>query len=196
MQRPASVLLSVVVLASAGCPQRPFDLDTDEITARYSHKYKEDTCASWLRSQRTGFMYCASPAVMVDIPLYLGPVGMQSGPCDGGSEELGDLMSCGEEVYGRVCAACHQPDGQGKDGMAPPLAGSGEFYGDPQNQADIIVNGLSGPITVQGRLWENLQMPPQGQLSDYEIASTATYVRHSWGNDDGIVLPSDVAAVR
>lgn len=195
MQRLASVLLATTALASAGCPQRPFDLDTEEITARYAHKYKEGTCSSWLRSQRTGFLYCASPAVMVDVPLHLGPVGMQAGPCDAGETDEGSLMSCGEEVYGRVCAACHQGNGQGQANVAPPLAGSGEFYGDPQNHARIIVHGLSGEITVQGQVW-NLAMPPQGNLSDYEIASVATYVRGSWGNDDGIVTPEDVAAVR
>jgi cytochrome c oxidase subunit 2 len=39
-------------------------------------------------------------------------------------------------------------------------------------------------------------MAPHGHLTDYDIASVATYERHSWGNNDGIVLPTDVAAVR
>ena len=42
----------------------------------------------------------------------------------------------------------------------------------------------------------NGAMPPQGALSDYDIAAVATYERHSWGNNDGIVLPDDVKAVR
>ena len=33
-------------------------------------------------------------------------------------------------------------------------------------------------------------------LNDIEIAAVATYERNSWGNDDGIVTPEDVAAVR
>ncbi len=195
MQRLVPVLLSAVVLFSAGCPQRPFYLDSSEISDRYAHKYNEETCASWLRSQRTGFLYCASPAVEIDVPLHLGPVGMPVDTVDETAIDKASLMARGEDVYGRVCVACHQADGQGQDGVAPPLAGSGEFYGDPQNHARIIVHGLQGEISVQGKTW-NLMMPAQGSLSDYDIASAATYVRHSWGNDDGIVLPADVAAVR
>ena len=79
---------------------------------------------------------------------------------------------------------------------APPLAGSGEFYGSPQNMAKIVVHGLSGPIEVQGVAYDSV-MPPQGaQLSDYDIAAVTTYVRTSFGNDDGMVTPDDVKAVR
>jgi len=57
------------------------------------------------------------------------------------------------------------------------------------------VHGLQGEIVVLGTTY-NSAMPPQGTLSDYDIAAVATYERHSWGNNDGIVLPADVAAVR
>jgi hypothetical protein len=39
-------------------------------------------------------------------------------------------------------------------------------------------------------------MPPQPNLSDIEIAGVISYERSSWGNDYGICMPSDVAAVR
>ena len=55
--------------------------------------------------------------------------------------------------------------------------------------------GISSEIVVNGATY-NGAMPPQGNLTDYEIAAAATYERTSWGNDDGIVLPADVAAVR
>ena len=68
--------------------------------------------------------------------------------------------------------------------------------GDAANHARIIVHGLSGPIEVQGVAY-NGSMPPQGgQLSDYDIAAVATYERHAWGNNDGIVTPDVVASVR
>ena len=104
-------------------------------------------------------------------------------------------MARGEVVYGQVCAACHQGTGLGVAGAFPPLAGAGEYYGDPQNHARIIVHGLQGEIVVLGTTY-NGAMPPQGSLSDYDIAAVATYERHSWGNNDGIVLPDDVKAVR
>ena len=91
--------------------------------------------------------------------------------------------------------ACHQADGKGLPGSFPPLAGAGEYYGDPQNHARIIVHGLQGEIEVLGVKY-NGAMPAQGNLSDYDIAAVATYVRNAWGNDDGIVTPEDVQAVR
>ena len=104
-------------------------------------------------------------------------------------------MKRGGEVYGKICAPCHQATGQGIPGAFPPLAGSGEFYGSPKKQAGIIINGLSGEITVQGKTY-NGAMPPQGSLSNEDIAAVATYVRNSWGNNDGIVTPADVASAR
>jgi cytochrome c oxidase subunit 2 len=40
-------------------------------------------------------------------------------------------------------------------------------------------------------------MPAQGAAySDNDVAAVATYERSSWGNNAGVVLPADVAAVR
>ena len=189
-----SLALCVFAVSAVGCPTRPYTLDETAVSERYFHKFAGETCASWLRSSKTGFMYCASPDVRVDVPTYGGPVplSVEEEPT---ATDLDSLMAYGEGKYGQVCAACHQANGRGLPGSFPPLAGSGEFYGDPQNHARIIVHGLKGEIVVQGETWDRI-MPPQGNLSDYTIAAIATYVRHSWGNDDGIVLPEDVAAVR
>ena len=46
------------------------------------------------------------------------------------------MMARGEKVYGKICAACHQGNGQGVEGQYPPLAGAGEYYGDAKNHAD------------------------------------------------------------
>ncbi|MBX2799815.1 MAG: cytochrome c [Myxococcales bacterium] len=192
MHRTLVALLLLPV--ASGCPQRPYELDESEISDRYAHKMADETCTSWLRSHKTGFLYCASPAVDVPVDIYNGPVGMVKEP-EPTATDLDSLMAHGEGVYSAVCVACHQADGQGTPGAFPPLAGSGEYYGDAQSHARIIVHGLQGEITVQGVAWNGV-MPPQGNLSNYDIAAVATYERHSWGNDDGIVLPEDVAAVR
>lgn len=180
------------VLSNAGCLVRPYEHDPLEVNGRYTIKYKQP-CSSWLRSPRTGYLYCASPAFLVDVGGPAEPAfkSKASGPADEAS-----LMAHGEKVYGSVCATCHQPTGRGVAGSFPPLAGSGGFYGDPKKHANIIVHGLSGPIQVQGQAWD-LVMPPQGGvLSDYDIAAVATFERLSWGNNDGMVTPEDVASVR
>lgn len=190
------VVPALAFLAVVGCG-RPYSTDPGEINARYTLKYKEP-CSAWLRSPRTGYLYCSSPPIKVAVasplaaPAPAAPafVSKASGETDEAS-----LRAHGEAGYGAICKTCHQPDGKGLPGSFPPLAGSGAFYGDPQNHAKIIVHGLSGAITVQGTAY-NGAMPAQAQLSDYDVAAIATFERLSWGNNDGIVLPADVAAVR
>ncbi|MGA2174558.1 MAG: cytochrome c [Verrucomicrobiota bacterium] len=101
-------------------------------------------------------------------------------------------------IYGKICAACHQPGGGGKDGVAPPLAGS-EWVLAPGGArlVRIVLNGLTGPIRVQGRDW-NLPMPPwRENLKDDEIAVVLTYIRSNLGgNNAGSIKPSLVAAAR
>lgn len=185
-------LLATLVLV--GCLVRPYDHDPVQVNARYELKYKQP-CSSWLRSPRTAYWYCASPAFRVDVAgaTVAAPTfkSLASGPTDPDS-----LRAHGEKVYQNVCATCHQATGQGVEGAFPPLAGSGAFYGEPKNHARIIVHGLSGEIQVQGKTW-NAVMPAQGGgLSDYDVAAVATFERLSWGNNDGPVSPEDVASVR
>lgn len=179
----------VTLTALSGC-SRPQHSDIQAIAEHHSSRHQGE-CHSWLYSHVTQFEYCASPAIEVEVEVA--PPVKEEKP--EGAETLADLKKNGEEVYGKVCAACHQANGQGVPGAFPPLAGSSEFYGDAQNMAKIIVHGLSGEIEVQGQKY-NGAMPPQGHLSDYDIASVATFVRNSWGNEDGLVKKADVAAVR
>ena len=190
MIRSLPMLLCVPALL-VGCWPRSMGRDVDEIQARYPHKYKETTCASWIHSAQTGHIYCASPGFVAGVEQAVEAVEK----VDTTAIDKDSLMARGEKVYGEVCSACHQANGQGVPGAFPPLAGAGEFYGGPKKQAKIIVGGLSGEIEVLGTKY-NSAMPPQGHLSDYDIAAVATYVRHSWGNNDGIVTPDDVKAVR
>ena len=187
---PAAVALGLVFLV-AGCLPRNMGRDVDQVQQRYPHVYADQHCNSWLKSYETGHTYCASPAFVVAVESH-----DAAGPkVDESKIDKASLMKHGEKVFGQTCAACHQANGQGVPGAFPPLAGAGDFYGSPQNHAKIIVHGLSGEITVKGVTF-NSAMPPQGALSDYDIAAVATYERFSWGNSDGIVTPDDVKAVR
>src|ERR1035441_1070323 len=66
----------------------------------------------------------------------------------------------GRELFMTICAACHQRDGEGKDGVAPPLVGS-EWTLAPGGSrlVRIVLNGMTGPVRVRGKDW-NLPMPP------------------------------------
>ncbi len=91
----------------------------------------------------------------------------------------GDAKSKGRVIFGKICAACHQQDGGGKDGVAPPLNGS-DWIKAPSGErlVRIVLNGLNGPIQVQGKTW-NMAMPPwRENLSDEEIA--IVLILHPW----------------
>ncbi|HMV65813.1 MAG TPA: cytochrome c [Myxococcota bacterium] len=191
MARSATYGLLFGTLTLAACTIGAHGEDPSAMMARWSLNYF-GPCSSWLYSHSTGQRYCASPPFAVQVELPAAPAGPAF---DTSKVDKDSLMEAGAKVYGSVCVACHQADGKGLPGQFPPLAGSGAFYGDAQNMARIAVHGLNAEIVVQGVTWKQ-QMPPQGHLSDYELAAAMTYARHSWGNNDGVVLPSDVAAVR
>ena len=99
-----------------------------------------------------------------------------------------ELMDLGEKVYNSTCASCHQPTGQGVDGVFPALAGSGVSV-DPDAKAkhiDIVVNGVTGTA---------MQAFGQ-QLSMRELAAVITYERNAWGNDTGdLIQAADINEV-
>ncbi len=108
-------------------------------------------------------------------------------------EEI-DPMVLGEQMYGE-CTACHQADGTGIEGTFPPLVDNQTVLGDPAPLVALVVDGLEGPIEVQGVEYDDL-MPPHDHYSDQEMAAVLTYIRQSWGNDADPVEESLVAEVR
>ena len=107
----------------------------------------------------------------------------------------GDSASKGRAIFGKLCAACHQQDGAGKEGVAPPLAGSEWVMAAGGGRlVRIVLNGLNGPIQVQGKTW-NLVMPPwRENLSDEEIALVLNYVRSQWAGEGAAPITPEVAA--
>jgi mono/diheme cytochrome c family protein len=97
-------------------------------------------------------------------------------------------FATGAEIYKNICVGCHQPDGRGKEKMAPPLVESRYAAGDPGAAMRILLAGKEGPTGL---------MPPLGAaLNDEQIASVLTYIRREWGNTGSPVAPDDVTEIR
>ncbi|MBA3699450.1 MAG: c-type cytochrome [Planctomycetes bacterium] len=102
----------------------------------------------------------------------------------------------GKTRYQTLCVACHQLNGQGLAGLAPPLAGSEWVEGSEGRLARIIIHGVRGEIVAAGVTF-NVEMPPLGgALDDEAIAEIMTYVRNEWGNRANVVETSAVKAIR
>jgi cbb3-type cytochrome c oxidase subunit III len=101
----------------------------------------------------------------------------------------------GKTVFLTHCAACHQASGSGA-GPFPPLAGNGDVTAtDSSNVIATVLNGKTGPITIEGKQFAGAMPSWRGKLSDAEIAAVLTYVRSAWGNSAPAVSEDQVALV-
>jgi mono/diheme cytochrome c family protein len=102
----------------------------------------------------------------------------------------------GKKTYDMTCIACHQATGLGVPGQYPPLVGSEWVLGSEERIIRIVLHGLNGPITVEGKEYNNVMAPLGEALKDEQIANAISYVRASWGNNAPEVTPEAVAKVR
>lgn len=113
-----------------------------------------------------------------------------------------ELYRLGKEVYSRDihCSTCHQPQGQG-DQIYPPLAKSEWVGGDEGKLIKLVLKGVWGPITVNGKVYDPKNgVPPmtpfEHLLNDREVAGVLTYIRNSFGNAAAPVKPEAVKKIR
>ena len=105
------------------------------------------------------------------------------------------VVTKGKALYLVSCSACHQPNGQGSEGIAPPLAGTRWPNESEDRLARIVLHGLRGPITVMGKEY-NLEMPAMGFFDDQEIAAILTYVRTTWGKKSEPIISETIGGIR
>src|SRR3990170_5898608 len=104
---------------------------------------------------------------------------------------LAESIKRGQAVYSQTCLACHQANGGGVPNLYPPLIKTKWVLGDKNELAKIVLNGLTGEITVNDEVYNNA-MPPQSFLTDEQIADVLTYVRNSFGDKASAVKASEV----
>jgi mono/diheme cytochrome c family protein len=102
----------------------------------------------------------------------------------------------GQKVYAQVCLGCHTEAGVGNPGVYPPLDGSEWVNSTPERLVNILLHGLSGPVTVAGEEYNGLMPGWQASLKNSEIAAVATYIRSAWGNFASPITEAQVAAIR
>lgn len=107
----------------------------------------------------------------------------------------------GKAVYMQTCFACHQMTGLGVPGAFPPLAKTEYVTTDNRRLTAILLKGISGALTVDGKVYATGM--PQPELTfpilkdDKNVADVLNYVRTSFGNEaKDAITPEFVAEVR
>jgi nitrite reductase (NO-forming) len=104
-------------------------------------------------------------------------------------------IAAGKLLYSGTCSTCHQANGEGIEGVFPPLAKSDYLMADKNRSVGAVLNGLTGKVTVNQKEYNSV-MPPMSQLNDDEIANILTFVRNSWGNSGDQVTTEEVTQLR
>ena len=104
----------------------------------------------------------------------------------------------GAALFAQHCAACHQADGSGTVGLAPPIKGEhwGRLGADRGYLPMVLLHGLSGAIRAGAQTFVG-SMPGFGsQLDDTALAAVANHVRRLQGAGDAGYGTAEVKAER
>lgn len=104
----------------------------------------------------------------------------------------------GKDIFQLHCSACHQPDGSGAVGLAPPLRGA--HWQVLSRSADyvptVLTKGLSGRIQVEGQTFVSNMPSFASQLDDAQIVALLRFLNVLQNVPERPVDVEQVARVR
>lgn len=110
-----------------------------------------------------------------------------------------DNRTAGAKMFYQICASCHGGNGEGIEGLAPPLMKS-EHVADAKRLGLIILHGLQGPVSVKGKEYNfNLAMPGlirNETISDKDIADVMSYVTNAFSDMPKFLSAEKVSELR
>ncbi len=111
-----------------------------------------------------------------------------------------DARTKGLKLFRSICATCHGADGKGMQDLAPPLKGSEYIDGSMKRLAAIILHGVSGPIHVNGKLYQlNNEMPAllnNKAVSDQDIVDIIRFTQNAFAKSGKGISAVDVKKMR
>jgi mono/diheme cytochrome c family protein len=102
----------------------------------------------------------------------------------------------GKKQYMMICVACHQPTGMGLPAVFPPLTKSEYVNGPGERLVAMVLKGNAGPMTIDGKPFNNIMPGQEMLLKDEQIAAVLTYVRQNFGNNAPPLTSELVALTR
>lgn len=103
-------------------------------------------------------------------------------------------MDRGKEIYVAQCQTCHMENGEGIEGVYPPLAKSDYLMADKKRSMVQVSEGASGEMIVNGVTYYGFMTG--FPLNDKEVSDVLNYIRNSWGNKGEPVKPEEVKSAR
>ncbi len=111
-----------------------------------------------------------------------------------------DSRTNGLKLFRTICGACHGADGTGIDGLAPPLKDSEYIDGSIHRLASIILHGISGPIHVNGKLYELANDMPalvsNSDISDQDIVDIVHFLQNAYAKEEKRISAAEVKKLR
>ena len=102
----------------------------------------------------------------------------------------------GQEIYMTRCMSCHGANGEGVQGVFPPITNSPYVSGDKGVLIRMILHGLRGEIVVKDVTYNGMMPPWGGFLNDDQVAAVTTYIRANFENEGDAITADEVARVR
>ena len=106
--------------------------------------------------------------------------------------EVKESIARGAKVYNNFCAQCHLSGGEGIPETFPPVNKADWLYQKREESIRAIKYGLSGPIEVNGKPYNNLM--PNLYLEDQEVVDVMNYMLSAWDNQ--MTKPVDLEEVQ
>ncbi|MDB5264364.1 MAG: dehydrogenase [Adhaeribacter sp.] len=206
--------LAAPYLAFAATAIQPVDKDAAnnllyQIVKKYpNNPYVADAVISNLPDREEAFSkeisaYAAGPGLAINKQLGQVITNIRNARASRNPDILKKEFPKGAALFNSTCQTCHGPDGNGVNGLGPPLNGSEWVTGDKDKLTSIVLFGLTGPVTVKGHVYKapevNGDMPGIGynqDLSNEEVAELLSFIRKSWQNDAEKVSAEAVGKVR
>lgn len=175
-----------------------------QIEKKYADKrIFQDAIVSSLEGKEEQYIASQNPATMLKNNLTLAANNRQKkelNPIFVKEKNVVDNRTNGLKLFRTICASCHGPDGKGIQDLAPPLKDSEYIDGSMKRLAAIILHGLSGPITVNGKQYQlNNEMPGlanNNTLSDSDIADIILFTQNAFAKQFKSISVSDIKKLR
>ncbi|MBM4150231.1 MAG: cytochrome c [Ignavibacteria bacterium] len=100
----------------------------------------------------------------------------------------------GKRSYEKHCATCHQSNGEGVPGLYPPLQSSDFLQEDKHRIINVMLQGISGELIVNGKTYNGIMHPVYA--SDSEIADLLNYVSMRFINGKHTFTVEEISLLR